>query len=55
MPQTALWLLEAAFGARQYLREIMLREAGHGDAIDELVGTLEERLAEYEMQDAEIH
>ena len=48
-------LLEAAFGARQYLREIMLREQGHGDQIDELIGTIEERIAEHEMRDAEIH
>lgn len=48
-------LLEAAFGARQYLREIMLREQGHGAQIDELIGTLEQRVAEYELQDAEVH
>jgi predicted secreted protein len=53
--QAIFLMLRAAFGARQYLREIMLREAGHGDAIDELIGTIEARIAEHELEDAEVH
>ena len=53
--QAIFLLLRAAFGARQYLREILFREQGYGKQIDELIGTLEERIAEHEMRDAEVH
>lgn len=53
--QAILLMLRVAFGARQYLREIFLREAGHGAAIDELIGTIEARIAEHERHDAEVH
>ena len=45
-------LLTNAYGARQCIRELLLREQGHGPALDELIDELE---AIDELEDASVH
>ena len=48
-------LLNEAYGARCYIREVMLREAGHGAEMDALIDELDATIALGESDTAQIH